>query len=50
MERLERAKEIISKLIELENKNPDKIVYVSGLIDGLILNSNSNGKGNASND
>ena len=37
MERLKKAEETISKLIELENKSPEKVVYITCLIDWLIL-------------
>ena len=37
MKKLNKAEETLSKLIELENKSPEKIIYVEGLIDGLIL-------------
>ena len=43
MKRLKKAEETISKLIELENKSPEKVVYITGLIDGLML-SNANRK------
>lgn len=35
-----KSKEILSKLIELENKKPTLVEYMKGLIDGIILSSN----------
>lgn len=32
-----KAQETLSKLIELESKDPDKVKYIEGLIDGLML-------------
>ena len=41
-----KAQETLSKLIELENKDPDKVKYIEGLIDGLMLGmSNDNAIG-----
>lgn len=39
-EKKNKSKDILLKLIELENKNPTLVEYMKGLIDGIILSIN----------